>query len=586
MAVKDNGHIFVSIASYRDSQCQYTIRDMFEKARFPERIVAGVCHQVAPDDHECFMLDLDHWASQIRTYFLPHTDSKGPCFARAMIQKHLMQDEEFYFQIDSHMRFVLHWDQVLLDQLDACPSPRPVITSLQASYELPRDYQPGEPDRAALSRRHGMTLLCADKFGDQCPGQDDAFLRIGSRLCLGEVSSPPPALFWTARFHFSRSLAARECPYDPYLDYIFFGEEISMAARLFTSGWDCFNPTKVICYHLQSRSHRPFYTEVQRSELAARRHRHAQARLYRLLGVERFAREPAPAPATPYGLGTRRSLAEYESFCGVSFKEHRVMPRARRGGELAVLPCWAEELRQEMLAGRCFTDPEVWAGRGNADALARQFPGKIKNERAELEEQRAELCQQLAVRGSSLEQLLQRSQAAAQLARLQCQLQDFSGATSAAWQSLRFCEEAEVLATEAEARCLVLMARANALAALCRWPEAKRAAGAALSLAQGDELALAAVELLHRLHELTEDRAGLAACCGRLRALLPQASVGKMPMVLSASPPPEMAETCRARLVEAVLLSLLASDTQEGEGLAREVLQSCAGEVAQSTALP
>ena len=35
-------------------------------------------------------------------------------------------------------------------------------------------------------------------------------------------------------------------------------------------------------------------------------------RLYRLLGVERFAREPAPAPATPYGLGTRRSLAEYE----------------------------------------------------------------------------------------------------------------------------------------------------------------------------------------------------------------------------------------------------------------------------------
>ena len=263
MAVKDNGHIFVSIASYRDSQCQYTIRDMFEKARFPERIVAGVCHQVAPDDHECFMLDLDHWASQIRTYFLPHTDSKGPCFARAMIQKHLMQDEEFYFQIDSHMRFVLHWDQVLLDQLDACPSPRPVITSLQASYELPRDYQPGEPDRAALSRRHGMTLLCADKFGDQCPGQDDAFLRIGSRLCLGEVSSPPPALFWTARFHFSRSLAARECPYDPYLDYIFFGEEISMAARLFTSGWDCFNPTKVICYHLQSRSHRPFYTEAQ-----------------------------------------------------------------------------------------------------------------------------------------------------------------------------------------------------------------------------------------------------------------------------------------------------------------------------------
>lgn len=55
-------------------------------------------------------------------------------------------------------------------------------------------------------------------------------------------------------------------------------------------------------------------------------------------------------------------VAGTESFCGVSFKEHRVMPRARRGGELAVLPCWAEELRQEMLAGRCFTDPEAQMG--------------------------------------------------------------------------------------------------------------------------------------------------------------------------------------------------------------------------------
>ena len=261
---KDLSKIFVSIASYRDSQCQYTIQDLFEKARFPRRVVVGVCHQVADIDHECFLLNLDRWAPQIRTYFLPHSEAKGPCLARALIQKHLMRDEEYYFQIDSHMRFCEAWDDLLLHQLVSCPSPKPVLTSLQSSYELPRDYTPGMPDQATLSRRSAMTVLCADKFGDECEGQDDGFLRIKSRVCRPVFKGrPPPALFWTARFHFSKAFVVQECPYDPYLDYIFFGEEVSMAARLFTCGWDMFNPTETICYHLQTRFHRPFYTEVQ-----------------------------------------------------------------------------------------------------------------------------------------------------------------------------------------------------------------------------------------------------------------------------------------------------------------------------------
>ncbi len=41
---------------------------------------------------------------------------------------------------------------------------------------------------------------------------------------------------WAAGFSFSRSDVMLACPYDPRLSHLFFGEESSMAARLFTHG--------------------------------------------------------------------------------------------------------------------------------------------------------------------------------------------------------------------------------------------------------------------------------------------------------------------------------------------------------------
>eukprot|EP00438_Fugacium_kawagutii_P001572 Skav219903 [mRNA] locus=scaffold5195:11819:12613:- [translate_table: standard] len=74
----------------------------------------------------------------------------------------------------------------------------------------------------------------------------------------------------------------------------FFGEEISMSARLWTAGWDFFHPTcecrgrlrravgevvprrlglapPRIAYHLASRAHRYWFREVQSSEAQRQR---------------------------------------------------------------------------------------------------------------------------------------------------------------------------------------------------------------------------------------------------------------------------------------------------------------------------
>ncbi len=44
----------------------------------------------------------------------------------------------------------------------------------------------------------------------------------------------------------------KDVPSDPYLPYLFDGEEISMGVRLWTHGWDMFVPDRDIVYHIYS----------------------------------------------------------------------------------------------------------------------------------------------------------------------------------------------------------------------------------------------------------------------------------------------------------------------------------------------
>ncbi len=44
-------------------------------------------------------------------------------------------DQEYYLQIDSHMRFLQDWDELLIQQLNSCPSQKPVLSTYPAGYE-------------------------------------------------------------------------------------------------------------------------------------------------------------------------------------------------------------------------------------------------------------------------------------------------------------------------------------------------------------------------------------------------------------------------------------------------------------------
>ena len=133
--------IFVSIASYRDPECQPTVEDIFARAEHPERLRVGIVDQrveedtsVPPCGQPIVPCDQDpeqfmcRYAHLIDVYEVDAILSVGPVFARHLANR-MYRGEYFAMQVDSHVRFVEHWDKSLLDQWTSAGNEMAVLTT-------------------------------------------------------------------------------------------------------------------------------------------------------------------------------------------------------------------------------------------------------------------------------------------------------------------------------------------------------------------------------------------------------------------------------------------------------------------------
>lgn len=328
--------IFVSVPAYRDPEMQHTLHDLFARAQRPGRVSVGLVWQgdtEAGADAHCFSRPLPpEWAARVRTRWLHFREARGPTLARALAQQ-LCRNETHYLQIDSHSRFVDGWDEALLEQLrlaeeDAAARGRPVeprviVTTYPAWYERPDLRSPDDRPPLMCARSEG-----AGAFGA------DGLLRLRARTLERRPQRPVLSLFWAAGFAFSRSDVVRAVPYDPDLPFLFFGEETTMGARLWTHGYDFYAPSTNLVFHLWDRSYRETFWQVSDELLDKPR---SVARVHALL---EGAREPSAPPdialverAAPLGLGSARTLEAYEEWCGVSFRARVASRRAALGGQ-------------------------------------------------------------------------------------------------------------------------------------------------------------------------------------------------------------------------------------------------------------
>ena len=310
--------IFVSIASYRDPECQFTVRDLFAKATHPERIFVGICWQFDPEkDRDCFVIDSPYPSQTRELRYLPW-ESKGGCWARAQAHS-LVQNEDYVLQIDAHMRFAPGWDEIMIETLSRCPSPKAALTTCPPPYTPPDNI---EDMTGCLS----VTItLCVNNTDHLQP------IGIGGNkrpLSYIQTSGPIPTPFITANFLFGRRKMFEEVPYDPYI--YFRGQETTYALRLWTHGYNCYHPDKTAIYHYWDAITRrdPKDADYKGDNPAAQL---ARQRVWHLLGIKLAENVDALTHLERYGLGNTRSPASFWAYAGVNLITGEMTSNAAQG---------------------------------------------------------------------------------------------------------------------------------------------------------------------------------------------------------------------------------------------------------------
>jgi hypothetical protein len=107
-------------------------------------------------------------------------------------------------------------------------------------------------------------------------------------------------------------------PHDPLL--YFHGEEITIAVRAFTYGYDLFHPNEIIAWHEYTREGRTKHWDDDKQWNDKNLRAHSRTRS--LLGVDGEVCTPCNSKSFEgYNIGDQRTIADYELYSGIRFKD-------------------------------------------------------------------------------------------------------------------------------------------------------------------------------------------------------------------------------------------------------------------------
>jgi glycosyltransferase involved in cell wall biosynthesis len=297
--------IFIQIASYRDPQLVPTIEDAISKSKHPKNLVFGIARQYHPEDK---FDDLSSYEEdkRFRVLNIPHEESKGVCWARNQVQQ-LYGGEEYTLQIDSHMRFDQDWDQTLIDMLSGLQDKgykKPLLTGYVSSFDPENDPDGRVVDPWRMVFDRFTPEGCVFFLPETIPGWKD-------------LTEPITSRFYSAHFCFTLGQFSVEVQHDP--EYYFHGEEISIAVRAYTHGYDLFHPHKTVIWHEYTRKGRTKQWDDDKVWYLKNESSHKKNR--EVLGVDG---EVYNGDLGKYGFGTERTIKDYEKYSGVLFSKRAV----------------------------------------------------------------------------------------------------------------------------------------------------------------------------------------------------------------------------------------------------------------------
>ena len=312
--------IFVSIASYRDSVCNSTVKSLLESADNKNRVFVGICQQNKDGDEDC-LLSFEE-SPNLKIIRIPNTEAKGPTYARYLCST-LWDGEEYYFQIDSHTKFIKSWDTKLINMIKKIKelglSQKPVISHYPKEI---KDYENREKNKYSVPR------MCKSFFNKR-----DMISFLGAEI-MDTKKQFYQTPYVAGGMVFSESYFLKELPYDPELPYLFVGEEILHSIRYYTNGWDVFTPDENIIFHEYTRKDKPkiwtdnpSYSDMDAFE---------KVKYYiGLVSDDSKIKDNLKKNLHKYGLGTQRSLQDYYDFAGIDINKKIVKKNFCKNNNIA-----------------------------------------------------------------------------------------------------------------------------------------------------------------------------------------------------------------------------------------------------------
>lgn len=229
--------IFIQIPSYRDLELSKTIFSAFKNASQENNINFGISNVVLSEKEIYIPTNLPNFAR------LKSAISLAPMNIGVQQSRKIANDfydgEDYYLQVDSHMRFEKNWDIYLISLIKRYQ---------KANFKKPllSTYPPGYYyDESLFEQFSPLDNVNVISFLEDKSKFEKTY--IPSQLAI----SVNPECFYTASvsaaFIFTLGAFAKIIPNEKIA---FWGEEILTAARAYTHGFDLLLPTRSCLWHL------------------------------------------------------------------------------------------------------------------------------------------------------------------------------------------------------------------------------------------------------------------------------------------------------------------------------------------------
>ena len=252
--------IFVSVCSYRDPLLKYTIRSLLDNKSHRHDVTIGILEQTVFEG-SLETLDPELVAHpNVRYKRIDPIFSEGVGWARH-VNALQVEDEDLFYQVDSHMLFDPNWDRQLVNDwrkgVMKHNTNKIIITGSCKNFDLDKDGLPITDEEF-----HPMTSTV--KYFEYQPSD----ILGATGMLIPATKEIEPSIYTFAGNFFTHVEWLKDVGINPRI--FFDGEEQWMMLKSFMEGYKIYHPRVVTCYHyintgkyITKQWHEPIITDEQ-----------------------------------------------------------------------------------------------------------------------------------------------------------------------------------------------------------------------------------------------------------------------------------------------------------------------------------